>query len=430
MRHRLRDLPALVGTPLGRKQLAEGINYRSWPLTSRLAWLHRRTIARSTRVVAVVGSLGKSTTRRAICAALGLPPEEAGYNAWSAIARAVMSISHGQPRAVIEVGIADKGQMRPYASVVRPDVTVVTSIASEHHRSLGTLDVTRDEKAWMVRAIRPGGVAVLNGDDANVLWMAGETRARVVTYGFGADCDVRAEDASLDWPRGMRFRLTAFGRSHDVAIRLLGRHMIYPALAAFAVSQLEGTAPGEALARIAALPPRAARMEPVPLPNGAILLRDEIKSTTETIDAALDLLAEVPARRIVLLGDISEPIGSQYPAYKRIGERVARSASLFFVLGGGYGKYRPGARRAGMAAERIVDAGRSPRRAAELLAAAIEPGDVVLVKGRDTQKLDRVRLILSGRDVRCDIAFCNVRTVQCGSCPMLERGWKPGEAPP
>lgn len=430
MRYGIRDLPRLVGTPLGRALIAEGINYRSWPLTSRAAWLHRRTIARSARVVAVVGSLGKTTTRRAIRAALGLPPDDAGYNAWSAVARAVMSISRGRPRAVIEVGIAGKGQMRPYASVVRPDVTVVTSIASEHHRSLGTLDVTRDEKAWMVRALRPDGVAVLNGDDANVMWMAGETRARVITYGFGADCDVRAEDARLDWPNGMRFRVTAFGQSHEVAIRLIGRHMIYPALAAFAVSQLEGIAAGEALARIGALPPKGARMQPVPLPGGATLLRDDIKSTTETIDAALDLLAEVPARRIVLLGDVSEPIGSQYPAYKRIAERVAQCASLLLVVGGGYEKYRSGARRAGMPSAWTVDAGRSPRRAAELLAATIEPGDVVLVKGRDTQKLDRVRLILSGRDVRCDIAFCNVRTVQCESCPMLERGWNAREAPP
>lgn len=428
--YRVRDVFALSLSPLGRARIREGIGYRTWPIASRVAWLHRRTLARSTRVIAVVGSLGKTTTRRAITAALALPPNEYHFNAWNAIVRSIVAIRRGQHHAAIEVGIGDKGQMRPYASVVRPDVTVVTSVASEHHRSLGTLDVTRDEKAWMVRALGPGGVAVLNGDDPNVMWMAGETRARVVTYGFGAHCDVRAEDLALDWPRGMRFRILASGRSHDSAIRLLGRHMVYPALAAFAVATLEGVAPDEALARIASVPPGRARMEPVPLPGGAFLLRDEFKSTTESIDAALDLLETIPARRLVVLGGISEPVGPQWRAYRRIAERVGRIADRFVICGHGHEKYRPGAIAAGMAPGQIVYAAHSPRRAAEFVAAMVQPGDVVLVKGRDTEKLDRIHLILAGRKVRCDIESCDVRTVSCASCPMLERGWNAGEGPP
>ena len=66
------------------------------------------------------------------------------HNAWGSVSSAVLRIGRGQPHAAIEVGIADKGQMRSYSRVVLPDVTVVTSIGSEHHRSLGTLDVTRD----------------------------------------------------------------------------------------------------------------------------------------------------------------------------------------------------------------------------------------------------------------------------------------------
>ena len=86
----------------------------------------------------------------------------------------------------------------------RPDVAVITAVGSEHHRSLGTLEVTRAEKSWMVQALPAAGVAVLNGDDPNVMWMRQKTRARVVTFGFGAACDVRADDVRLDWPRGTR----------------------------------------------------------------------------------------------------------------------------------------------------------------------------------------------------------------------------------
>jgi hypothetical protein len=56
--------------------------------------------------------------------------------------------------------------------------------------------------------------------------------------------------------------------------------------------------------------------------------------------------------------------------------------------------------------------------------ATLKPGDVVLVKGRDTQRLERVSLALSGRPVRCDIDFCDIKGMRCEVCPMLERGWQ------
>jgi UDP-N-acetylmuramoyl-tripeptide--D-alanyl-D-alanine ligase len=424
MRYRLRDIPEMLRTPLGRWQLGEGVNYRIWPLTSRLAQLYRRTVVRRTRVFAVVGSFGKSTTLRAVSAVLGVPPHWRMLdNAWSGVAYAILQIRPLQRHAAIEVGIADRGQMQAYARTVRPSVTIVTSVGSEHHRSLGSLEVTRAEKAWMVRVLSRSGTAVLNGDDPNVMWMQGQTPARVVTFGFGETCDVSAREIRIDWPHGTRFRLRAFGNERDVAIRLLGRHMVYPALAAIAVSQLEGFPLDEALSRLRSLPPTPGRMELVELPNGVLLLRDDFKSTLETMHAALDVVAEIPARRIVLLGDVSEPRPPQRAIYQALGERVARMASHFVIVGHSFDPYYSGARRGGMPKSCIVDGGDSPRQAAETLKELLQPGDVVLLKGRDTQKLDRVRLILEGRCVSCDIPFCNVRSLACENCPMLERGW-------
>lgn len=430
MPYRLRDVPMLARTAAGRAHISIALRRLGWPILSRLAIAHRHALGRSTRLVAVVGSLGKTSARRTVAAVLGLPPDAQFLNSGTPIAQAVLALSRSKPHAVVEVGISRPGQMRRYGEVMRPDVVVVTSIGSEHHRSMGTLDVTRDEKAWMVRALRPGGVAVLNGDDPNAMWMAGETNARVVTYGFGKGCDLRAEDAELDWPHGMRFRLVGFGQSREVRIRLLGRHLIYPALSAFAVSQLLGVDPDVAIARLAALAPTSGRLEPVALPGGVTLLRDDVKSTTESIDAALDLLAEVPApRRIAVLGSISEPVGPQRAAYRRIGDLVARSATHFVVAGPERPRYLPGALEGGMPRERVVNGGRTPAGIARTLQAMLEPGDVVLVKGRDTQRLDRIRLILEGRTVRCDVDFCNVKSFDCDTCPMLERAWN-GIGPP
>jgi len=438
MQYRWRDIPGMLRTPGGRRQVAGGVLFRAWPLLSRLARLHRRTAARRARVVAVVGSFGKSTTARAVTAALGTPEHPAlTHNAWSSVARAVLRIRPWQRHAVIEAGISGPGQMRVYARMIRPDVTVVTSIGSEHHPAMPTLDVTRSEKAKMIEALPATGLAVLNGDDANVAWMALRAPCRVVTFGFGARCDVRASDLRLDWPRGMRFRVDAFGGARDASIRILGRQMVYPALAAIAVAVGEGVALDDAIARVGALPPTPGRMEAVALPDGAWVLRDDYKGTRETFEAALDLLDEIPARRkIAVFGDLSEVEGREWRLYVRLGMRTAGIVSRIVTVGRGFRRYWAGARKAGFPREAIVDGGRTVQEAAASLRRLLEPGDVVLIKSRRGQKLDRIRLLLEGRDVRCDIRHCEVRATECAQCPMLERGWgghrvvTPGWHPP
>ena len=425
MRYRLIDIPAMLGTPAGRRQVVDGVAYRLWPVLSRLARLYRCTITRRTRIVAVVGSFGKSTTTRAVAAALAAPGlKSMTANAWTSVAMAILRIRPSQRHAAIEVGIGASCEMAQYARLLRPDLTVVTSIGSEHQSSLGSLDAIRAEKARMVAAMPASGIAVLNGDDPNVLWMRTQAPGRVILFGFGAGCDVRAEHVRLDWPHGTRFLLSAFGHEREAAVRLIGRQMIYPVLAAIAVAVTEGVALDDALSRIRLLPPTPGRMDPVALPNGAIVLRDDYKSPLETIHAALDTLAEIPARRrVALFGDVSEPQGRERPIYAALGSRVALVASQLVVIGRGFSGYWAGARRAGMPNAAITNSGRTVHDAAAALQKTLQPGDVLLIKGRRPQKLDRVRIILQGRRVRCDIPFCDIRTMECEDCPMLERGW-------
>lgn len=426
MRYGLADLIAMLPTAAGRLQLRSGVIYRLWPVLSRIAFAYRRTMGRNTRVIAIVGSLGKSTTTRAVAAVLGAPMHTAMLlNSWSAVAFALLRIRPWQRHAVVELGIAGPGEMRPYARMVRPDIVVVTTVASEHHRSLGSLDVTRDEKAWIVRALAPRGTAVLNGDDPNVLWMKGETKARIVTFGFSPTCDVRAEDFHLDWPRGSRFILHSFGQRREVHVRFIGRHLVYPALGAIAVAHVEGVPLEVALSRLASVSPVPGRMQPIMLPSGTVVLRDDYKSTLESIDSALAALAEIPARRIAVLGDVSEPPGNQTSIYRALGEKVGRIASHLIVVGHrkSFQRYSPGAQRAGMAKSAVIYAGLTPQQAAAAVRRVLKPSDVLLVKGRDTQKLDRIRLILQGRSVGCELVFCNIRSTDCECCPMLESGW-------
>jgi UDP-N-acetylmuramyl pentapeptide synthase len=416
----------LLGTSLGRRHLRYALLDRSCVVALPAAALYRRTFLSRLRIVAVVGSFGKTTTARAVQAALGEAPPRPGGNSGGWLALALLRLSPRRRHGVIETGINGPGQMARYARTIRPDVAVVTSVGSEHNRSLKTLEATRHEKAEMVRALPPSGLAVLNGDDRNVMWMAGETRARAVTFGFGEGNEVRATDVALEWPHGTRFTLHTPHGSQLVRIRLIGRPMVRAALAAVAVATNEGRALSEILPALEALAPTPGRLEPTPLPAGAVLLRDEFKAPQETIDAALDVLAEIPAsRRVVVMGDVAEPVGSQRELYRRLGARTAQVASRAIVLPAGDlgAAFRSGATHGGLPREAVVMADRSVRRAAEALAADLAPGDVVLIKGRDTQRLERVALALMGREVRCELVYCNARLTRCDACPMLGRPW-------
>lgn len=423
MRYRPRDLLLIVRSPLGRRLLAFHARSLAWPVLDLVASVHRRTLARPVRVVAVVGSYGKTTTRIALTAALGAPGTHADDAGMSLVPLSMLRIRPGQAHAVLEVQIDRKGQMARYARTIRPDVVVVTSIGSEHNRSLGSLDDTLAEKAKILSGLRPGGLVLMNGDDPRVRRLAVPPAARVLTFGMGEANDVRASEVHLDWPHGTRFRLHVAGGTREVRLRLVGPKMAYAALAAIAVAGAEGRALEDTLAALERVEPVAGRMQPIRLPNGAWLLRDELKSPLETIEAALDVLTEIEARRIVVLGDISEPPSSQGALYRGLGQRLAAIATRAIVFGGNFQSYATGATHAGLARSELVDAGKSIRHAAEMVRADLRAGDVVLIKGRSTQRLERIALALQGRTVGCEISFCSAAEIRCEECPMIERGW-------
>ncbi|HSW50346.1 MAG TPA: Mur ligase family protein, partial [Bryobacteraceae bacterium] len=345
-------------------------------------------------------------------------------NAISRIPYAVLRARPWDAAAVIEAGIECQGQMAAIAEMMRPDCAVVMSIGTEHHSSFGTLEVTRDEKANMVRVLPPSGLAVLNGDDPNVLWMANETGARVVTFGFGERNQVRASDAELDWPHGMRFRLHAAGQVRDVRIQHIGRHMIYPSLAAVAVGLDRGVPLDLILSRLASSTQSPGRLSVHRLASGAFVLRDDAKSALETIHTALDVLEEVPAgRKIAVMGQMTEPPPHARQFYRDLAARLARTAHLVICVDS-YKNYAPGLRKAGMNQDAFVDAGADLGHVIGLLLGTLEPGDVVLLKGRGRQKLERIAIALGGRQVGCTTANCPARSAHCPICPMLEKGWK------
>jgi UDP-N-acetylmuramoyl-tripeptide--D-alanyl-D-alanine ligase len=299
----------------------------------------------------------------------------------------------------MEVGIGSPGDMAPIADFLKPDVVVVTSIRhSEHKRSLRTLEETRNAKADMVRVLRPSGTAILNGDDPHVMWMATQTNARVITFGIIPDNDVRATDIPIDATETV-FTLHAAGTAREIRINLLGRHMVYTALAAIAVALLRGRTLDEVVTSLKAVDPAPHRMRPYPLPGGITIIGDDFKSPLDTIIAALDTFAVIPARRrVVVLGNIEEPPGPERPRYKELGSRLSPWADRVLLVGrNSLTRVVTGAASPGIDRSRFSYVGSSVHETIAILRRELKEGDAVMVKGAGAQR-DSSVLSLRFRD--------------------------------
>ena len=390
----------------------------------RLAQWHRATLSRRMRLVAVIGTYGKTTGTRAVKAALGLPPKrwtDLNGNCFSLLPLALMRQWPLSRHGVVEAGIAAPGQMQFYARALRPDVVIVTSIGEEHIQSFKNIEHLRDEKAAMVRGLSPQGTAVLNGDDPHVMWMATQTSARIVTFGLSPGHDVFATDIALDWPEGTRMNLHAFGTSLPLRTHLMGKTMLYPLLAAVAAAAAEGRPLAQIIAGLELLPPTPGRMQAVPLSSGAVILRDEFKATIDTVYAALDMLQQVPAqRRIVAMGDLESPLNPQRFYYNAVGARICAIADRAVFIGHSAKNSRWKPCRSRMGADRVAFT-QTWEEALPLLRDQLGPGDVLLVKGAFQQRLTRLAMALAGADVQCHVRECGIHLLFCDICPLLFR---------
>jgi UDP-N-acetylmuramyl pentapeptide synthase len=410
---------------------------RARPLLWRAARVHRSTLGRRARTVAVTGTLGKTTTARAITAVLGTGQEqqlELNRNHLSTIPLMVMQLRPWTRERVFEVAAAKtQGAVGRMARIVRPQIGVVTAIATEHLEAFHTLEGLREEKAGLVRALPEHGRAVLNRDDPHVRWMASQTKAAVCWFGFHPEADVRASEVAYEFPPAMRLVVTTAAGGREVRLQTLGLGGVYAALAATAVGLEMGRALAPTLRAIEGLVPTRGRLAPVLLRTGAWALNDDYKSAPETFHDALDVLAAIPAkRRFAVLGGVTTHTANTRQTYREVGEHVGRVADRVIVVKHTHWRqYRGGIQAAGL--------GPDPARAthvptweaaAELVARETGEGDLVLVKGRSSQRLARLVLSLSGREVRCHIDPCEMRRNFCDGCWYRTRGWGTGQLAP
>jgi UDP-N-acetylmuramoyl-tripeptide--D-alanyl-D-alanine ligase len=388
---------------------------------SALAFVWRRLMFR-TSFVAITGSLGKTTTTRMLAATLAsqfpINSMRGANNSRFGLTRSMLRTRFRHRYAVLEVGTKRPGALRRAAWLVNPDIVAILGIARTHLEYFPTLDHLAAEKAELTRRMGATGTLILNGEDPRVLGIGVGFKGRVRTFGLSDRFDIWASDISSRWPARLEFTVHAAGGVQRVRTQLVGEQWVPGALAAISVALECGMNLEQIAAGIAEAVPYLGRMQPAPVPSGAIFLRDDFSPSPDSWVAALRVMADASVRRkIVAVGDLDQPGVPAEVRLSTLGETSAKVMDEVVFFGEKSGIAGAAAIRAGMNPE-MVHTFPSQREAGEFFRQNLRPGDLVLLRPSMTDKPERIYYAQFG-DVGCTRFSCAL-THLCDGCPELK----------
>ena len=295
---------------------------------------------------------------------------------------------------VVELAAASWGELRAITRPITPDIAVVTNVCGTHLEYFRTIDAVAREKSWLVRRLRPGGIAVLNADDPRVNDMGRQSRNRVVRYGESPHADFFAEDVRRT-PNGMAATVRAHGSRGEAPHVVRGDALRRPpsavgVLAALAVADTLGVSAERSLEVVREFVPYPGRLRPLKGRRGTTVLDDSYSASAPACSEAVETLKAHPAPRAAVLGDMdgSAPSTSGLTVWSENG------------LPRGWTCWSPWD-RGRLIAEAAVERGLDPERVALAVDAeqAVEclsdsTGGTVLVKGAAELGLERVSAAL------------------------------------
>jgi UDP-N-acetylmuramoyl-tripeptide--D-alanyl-D-alanine ligase len=381
-----------------------GLRYYVVPDTLRAFGLlarHRRRRL-SARVVGVVGSNGKTTTKDLLRAALGtryrVHATQGNFNNQVGVPITLLAAPDDAEMLVLEMGTNEPGEIEVLSRIAEPDAAIVTAIAEEHLEKLGDLDGVLREETAVLPALPASGIGIVAEEPASLparaREMLGEARVRVA--GFAETADLR--------PDGGRpgVELTQDGttrwswRGHTVHLPLRGVHNVRNALLALGLAEEWGVAPADALRGLESMPAPKLRGEWHSI-GGVRVIADCYNSNPYGLEAAVDLLASLPAEgeKIVVVGTMRE-LGDRADALHR-----GSAESLHGRLGQGVD--RVVATGAFVDAFRGLDAGprlvseTDPIAAFESVAPSLRGDETILLKASRGETLERWLPLLEQR---------------------------------
>ena len=344
----------------------------------------------ATEVVGVTGNVGKTTTKLMAASVLArryrVQATELNYNNEIGVPLCLLELRPDTERAVIEHGMYTTGEIALLCTWTRPRTGIVLNVGPVHLERAGSLDAIARAKRELVEALTTDGHALLNIDDPVVAAMAGHTAAPVTRFGTGEDADVRGTDLEALGADGFAFTLHARGEQRRVRVPLPGAHLLPNVLGAAAAGLVDDAPLDEVCGALESLDVPL-RLTVRTLPGGITLLDDTYNASPAATLAALDLLAEMPGRKLALLGDMLELGDLAEPSHDEVGRRAAGVADVLFTVGDLAARIARAAQGCGLQGAEHVD---SKEAAARALLATLQPGDTLLVKGSRALALETV----------------------------------------
>lgn len=291
-------------------------------------------------LMAVTGSNGKTTVTQMLAAILRAQHGDdalatsGNLNNEIGVPMMALRLRPTHRAAVLELGMNHPGEIARLAATAQPTVALINNAQREHLEFMQTVEAVARENGSVFRFLPPEGVAVFPGDDVYTpLWRELAGQRRVVEFG-GADCAVHLRKARWG-DAGWEAEISTPSGVLPVQLRILGRHNLRNALAAVATAQAAGLSDQAIVQGLAAFGPVKGRSAFHVLPGTGgqshYLVDDTYNANPDSVRAAIDVLAELPAPRALVLGDMGE-VGEQGPAFHAEAGEYAKAKGVAQLL--------------------------------------------------------------------------------------------------
>lgn len=340
------------------------------------------------QVVGITGSTGKTSTKDILAAIAKRDfttlASSRNYNNEIGLPLTIAKAKPETEILILEMGMRGLGQIASLAEIAKPVIGIITNVGLTHVGILGAQNKIAKAKSELVAALPPDGYAVLNYDDQWTEYLRTRTRAKIVTFGFGAGADFSAREIAFDDLAGASWQIVENGQpGRRVSLSIPGRHNIVNALAAVAAARLLGVSQASIVDGLADANLTNLRLSIVETPGGLTVINDTYNANPASMMGALETLMKVRAKskHIAILGLMSELGDLTSSAHVQIGKHVADlRVDYLATVGEIAGEIGAAAIGNGMKAANVARLA-SISQAADWLAVTAGRGDAVLVKG-------------------------------------------------
>ena len=342
-------------------------------------------------VVAVTGSVGKTTTKNMIGSILAehgptlVAP--GNLNNEVGVPRVLLSLTAQHQYCVVELAMRGPGEIGYLAQMASPQVGVITNVGETHLGLLGSRDAIAQAKAELLEALPDAGRAVLNADDFYSDLFAELSYCPTVSFGHDPQADVRIEDVKLCGLGGAEFVLQIGAESVPVQVSLPGRYNVANAAAAAAAAWAVTGSTDKIAAGLAGCPTEEMRTEVGHTSQGATVINDAYNAAPRSVVAVLEMLVQLPGRKVFVFGDMLELGSAAEEEHRRIG-RLCIEQDIYWLVG--VGRWAALAVEEAAAGGVRADVAENAEQAVALIRPELIPSDVVLVKASRALALERV----------------------------------------